>query len=82
MPLPSHVQTVIVGGGIAGCSVAYHLAKLRRTDVLLREQGQPPSRTSWQAAGLAGRYGREFGEPPWLADLIDRYGLTPPPGTR
>ena len=39
-PLPDHAQTVIVGGGIVGCSVAYHLTKLGRTDVVLLEQGE------------------------------------------
>ncbi len=55
MHLPSQAQIVIVGGGIAGCSVAYHLAKLGRTDVLLLEQGKLTSGTTWHAAGLVGQ---------------------------
>ncbi len=55
MTLPSHAQVVIVGGGIAGCSVAYHLAKLGMTDVLLLEQGKLTSGTTWHAAGLVGQ---------------------------
>ncbi len=55
MTLPSHVEIVIVGGGIVGCSVAYHLAKLGKTDVLLLEQGKLTSGTTWHAAGLVGQ---------------------------
>ncbi|MEI6027619.1 MAG: FAD-dependent oxidoreductase, partial [Betaproteobacteria bacterium] len=55
MTLPTHAQIVIVGGGIAGCSTAYHLAKLGITDVLLLEQGQLTSGTTWHAAGLIGQ---------------------------
>jgi glycine/D-amino acid oxidase-like deaminating enzyme len=46
---------VIVGGGIAGCSTAYHLAKMGCTDVLLLEQGKLTSGTTWHAAGLVGQ---------------------------
>ena len=50
--LPSHARAVIIGGGIAGCSVAYHLAKLGWTDVVLLERAQLTSGTTWHAAGL------------------------------
>ena len=55
MTLPTHAEIVIVGGGIVGCSVAYHLAKLGKTDVLLLEQGKLTSGTTWHAAGLVGQ---------------------------
>ena len=55
MSLPSHAQIIIVGGGIVGCSTAYHLAKMGRTDVLLLEQGKLTSGTTWHAAGLVGQ---------------------------
>ena len=55
MKLPTHVQTLIVGGGIAGCSTAYHLSKLGRSDVLLLEQGRLTCGTTWHAAGLVGQ---------------------------
>ncbi|MBL8323649.1 MAG: FAD-binding oxidoreductase, partial [Rubrivivax sp.] len=53
--LPTHARVVIVGGGIAGCSTAYHLARLGITDVLLLEQGKLSSGTTWHAAGLVGQ---------------------------
>jgi len=55
MTHPSHAQVVIVGGGIAGCSTAYHLAKLGCTDVVLLEQGRLTCGTTWHAAGLVGQ---------------------------
>ncbi|MGV1088478.1 MAG: FAD-dependent oxidoreductase, partial [Mycobacterium sp.] len=39
-PLPDRAQIVIIGGGVIGASVVYHLTKLGRTDVVLLEQGQ------------------------------------------
>ena len=55
LSLPSQARVVIVGGGIVGCSVAYHLTKLGWTDVLLLEQGRLTSGTTWHAAGLVGQ---------------------------
>ncbi len=50
--LPDRAEVVIVGGGIIGCSIAYHLARRGMTDVLLLEQGQLTGGTTWHAAGL------------------------------
>ncbi len=49
---PSHARVVIIGGGVIGCSVAYHLAKLGWKDVVLLERKQLTSGTTWHAAGL------------------------------
>ena len=54
-PLPTHAQVVIIGGGIHGCSVAYHLAKAGWSDVLLLERKTLTSGTTWHAAGLVGQ---------------------------
>lgn len=51
-PLPSRVRTVIVGGGIVGASIAYHLAAAGEDDILLLEGNVLGSGTSWHAAGL------------------------------
>lgn len=50
--LPSRAQVVVVGGGVIGSSVAYHLAKLGWTDVVLLERDKLTSGTTWHAAGL------------------------------
>ena len=50
--LPTHAEVVIIGGGIIGCSTAYHLAKMGKKDVLLLERKKLTSGTTWHAAGL------------------------------
>ncbi len=50
--LPTQAKVVIIGGGIIGCSTAYHLAKLGWKDVVLLERAQLTAGTTWHAAGL------------------------------
>ena len=52
--IPKHARAVVIGGGVSGCSVAYHLAKMGWTDVVLLERKQLTSGTTWHAAGLIG----------------------------
>ena len=52
MTLPTHARAVIIGGGVVGCSVAYHLTERGWTDVVLLERRQLTSGTTWHAAGL------------------------------
>ena len=55
--LPSSTKVVVIGGGVAGCSVAYHLAKFGWRDTILLERDQLTSGTTWHAAGLVGQLG-------------------------
>ena len=50
--LPAHAQVIIIGGGVIGCSVSYHLAKLGWKDVIILEKNQLTAGTTWHAAGL------------------------------
>jgi len=52
---PTHAQVVIIGGGIIGASVAYHLTRNGWTDVVVLEQGKLSGGTTWHAAGLVGQ---------------------------
>ncbi|MEM7564384.1 MAG: FAD-dependent oxidoreductase, partial [Pseudomonadota bacterium] len=52
--IPQRASAVIIGGGVIGSSVAYHLAKLGWTDVVLLERNQFSCGTTWHAAGLVG----------------------------
>ncbi len=56
-PLPERARVVIIGGGVIGCSVAYHLARAGWTDVVLLERNRLTSGTTWHAAGLIVTFG-------------------------
>ena len=53
--LPRRARAVIVGGGVIGCSVAYHLARIGWSEVVLLERRQLTCGTTWHAAGLVGQ---------------------------
>ena len=53
--VPKTARAVIIGGGVSGCSVAYHLAKAGWTDIVLLERKRLTSGTTWHAAGLIGQ---------------------------
>ena len=55
--LPKSSKVVVIGGGVIGCSVAYHLAKLGWKDTILLERDQLTSGTTWHAAGLVSQLG-------------------------
>ena len=55
--IPQSAKVVIIGGGVAGCSVAYHLSKFGWNDIVLLERDQLTSGTTWHAAGLIGQLG-------------------------
>src|SRR5580692_12579040 len=67
---PRHAQVVVVGGGIAGASTAYHLTKLGWRDVVLLEQGRLTCGTTWHAAGLVGQM-----RPNRTMTRMSRYGI-------
>ncbi len=67
---PSSTKVVVIGGGVIGCSVAYHLTKFGCKDVVLLERDQLTSGTTWHAAGLVSQLG-----PSALVTKIRKYTL-------
>ena len=55
--LPKNTKAIVIGGGVAGCSTAYHLAKFGWKDIILLERDQLTSGTTWHAAGLVSQLG-------------------------
>jgi len=55
--IPKSTKVVVIGGGVAGCSTAYHLAKFGWKDTILLERDQLTSGTTWHAAGLVSQLG-------------------------
>jgi len=53
--LPTHAQVVIIGGGVGGCSIAYHLSDLGWTDVVVLERHELTAGSTWHSAGLVGQ---------------------------
>ena len=59
--IPNTAKVVVIGGGVAGCSCAYHLAKFGWKDTILLERDQLTSGTTWHAAGLVSQLGPSAG---------------------
>ena len=55
--IPKRTKVIVIGGGVVGCSVAYHLAKFGWKDTILLERDQLTSGTTWHAAGLVSQLG-------------------------
>ncbi len=71
--LPDRAHVVVVGGGIVGCSTAYHLAALGIGDVVLIERHELSSGSTWHAAGLVGQLRSQAGITQLLGHSIDLY---------
>ena len=72
--LPTSARVVIIGGGIVGCSTAYHLAQLGWRDVLLLERAKLTSGSTWHAAGLVGQLRASANVTRLLKYSVELYG--------
>ena len=72
--VPSQARIVIIGGGIIGCSIAYHLAAMGEKDVLLLEQHQLTDGATWHAAGLVGQLRSSRNTTRMLEHSVELYG--------
>src|SRR5215831_6452977 len=82
--LPRAARAVVIGGGVAGCSIAYHLARLGWSDVLLLEQHELTEGTTWHSAGFVGQLRSTISQTRMImyssalyAELRERTGLDP-----
>jgi sarcosine dehydrogenase len=71
--IPSHARTVIIGGGIIGCSTAFHLAQLGEKDIIVLERAQLTSGSTWHAAGLVGQLRTSANVTQLLKHSVDLY---------
>src|SRR5215472_5330050 len=71
--LPSRARAVIIGGGIVGCSTAYHLARLGWREVVLLERGALSGGTTWHAAGLVGQLRSHANMTQLIRDSVELY---------
>ena len=55
--MKTHAEVVVIGGGVTGCSIAYHLAKAGVRDVLLLERSELTAGSTWHASGGIGAFG-------------------------
>ncbi|MEV4624420.1 FAD-dependent oxidoreductase [Asanoa sp. NPDC049573] len=80
----TEARVVVIGGGVAGCSIAYHLARLGWTDVLLVEQHELTEGTTWHSAGFVGQLRSTISQTRMImyssglyAELAEQTGLDP-----
>jgi 4-methylaminobutanoate oxidase (formaldehyde-forming) len=73
--VPRHARAVIIGGGIAGCSVAYHLGKAGWRDVVILERGQLTCGSTFHAAGLVGQLRSSANITKLLTYSVELYGI-------
>ena len=71
--LPSKANVVVIGGGLIGCSTAYHLAKRGVTDVVVLEKGKLTSGSTWHAAGMVGQLRSSANITQLLRNSVDLY---------
>src|SRR5215471_17872996 len=82
--VPAEARAVVIGGGVGGCSVAYHLARLGWRDVVLLEQHDLTEGTTWHSAGFVGQLRSTISQTRMImyssalyAELRERTGLDP-----
>ena len=73
-PVPEQAKIVIIGGGILGCSLAYHLTLMGETDVVLLEQHRLTEGATWHAAGLVGQLRSSRNTTRMLEHSVELYG--------